>query len=50
MEEKERKTILDANNTTMDNFFQYPVMNNKKGENANMVFTSERQITLDMLA
>ena len=49
-EEEERNIILDANDVTMDTFCQYPVTTNTQGENANTIFTSERQNTSDMLA
>ena len=50
MEEEERNFILDSNNLNMDTFCQFPVTTNTQGDNANAVFTSERQNTLDVLA
>ena len=40
----------EAHNVTADNFCQTPVTPNTKGENANMIFTSERLNSSDALA
>ena len=49
-EAEECKIFFDANNVTMDNFYQSPVTTNTQGENANAIFSSERQNNSDALA
>ena len=48
-EEVKRNIISDDNDVTMDTFCQSPVTTNTQGENANSIFTSEEQNTLDMM-
>ena len=48
-EEEECNIITDANNVTMDTFYQSPVTTNTQGKNSNAIFTSERRNTLDTL-
>ena len=50
IEDGECNMIFDANIVTMDNFCQSPVTTNTQGENANVVFTSERRNISDVLA
>ena len=49
-EEEERNIITGVNNVTMDTFCHSPVTTNTQGENANTIFTSERRITLGIVA
>ena len=42
--------ILDANNLTMDTSCQSPITTSTQGENANKIFTSDRQNNLYMMA
>ena len=49
-EAEERNIILDANNLTMDNFCQSPVMTYTQGDNVNAILTSERRNNSDVLA
>ena len=48
-ETEKRDIILDAHNITMDILCQSPVRNNRQGENANAIITSERINKLDAL-
>ena len=49
-EEGERNITSNDNKMIMDTFFQSFITTNKQGENANPIFTSEGQNTLNVLA